>query len=220
MLVARSPELFARPRRVIAGIPAATMDPVLEAAPRYLGWLAAQGYLATVHPWVAVVAADLARRVRWRRCAPPRGAGRLLWMCEHMAGPLMTTELVPQLWAAATSRGITAPDWPHATPPRHCRLTPADYTALLRERTTGAQLTITGGHVHAGNVITGTLTTWTGPRTHTLPITGTTTAECPEPSPDRAGNQARGAAVFTKRGDHAATGWLADHYTAAPPRGA
>jgi len=215
MLVARSPELFARTTRIIAGIPASTLYPVLDAAPRYLGWLAAQGYLATIHPWIAVVAADLGRRVRWRRCAPPRGAGRLLWMCEHMAGPIKTNDLVPQLLAAATSRGITAPDWPHATPPRHCQLTQADYTALLRERTTGTQLTITDGHVHATHAITGTLTTWTGHTTHTLPITGTTTTECPAPGPDPTDTSPRGAAVFTKRGDHTATGWLADHYTAA-----
>lgn len=215
MLVARSPELFARTTRIIAGIPASTLYPVLDAAPRYLGWLAAQGYIATIHPWIAIVAADLARRVRWRRCAPPRGAGRLLWMCEHMAGPIKTNDLVPQLWNAATGRGITAPDWPHATPPRHCQLTPADYTALLRERTTGTQLTIADGHVHATNIITGTLTTWTGHTTQTLPITGTTTTECPAPSADAADTPPRGAAIFTKRGDHTTTGWLADHYAAA-----
>jgi helicase len=123
-----------------------------------------------------------------------------------MAGPIKTNDLVPQLLAAATSRGITAPDWPHATPPRHCQLTPADYTALLRERTTGTQLTITDGHVHATHAITGTLTAWTGHNTHTLPITGTATTECPAPSPDPADTSPRGAAVFTKRGDHTATG--------------
>ena len=219
-LVARSPELFARPSRTIAGIPAGTLYPVLEAAPRYLGWLGAQGYLATVHPWIAIVAADLGRRVRWRRCAPPRGAGRLLWMCEHMAGPPATNELVPQLWIAATSRGITAPDWPHATPPRHCQLTPADYTALLRERTTGIELTITGGRVRATNAITGALTAWTGRTTQTLPIVGTASTECPPQHPDDATNAPTGAAVFTKRGDHITTGWLADHYASvqAPNR--
>jgi helicase len=214
-LVARSPELFARPNRATAGLPNGTLFPILEQAPRYFGWLAAQGYLGTIHPWIAIVAADLGRRVRWRRCAPPRGAGRLLWMCEHMAGPTATNELVPQLWKAASSRGITAPDWPHATPPRHCQLTPADYTALLRERTTGIELTITDGHVHATNAITGALTTWRGRTTHTMPIAGSASIECPRRHPDESPEAPAGAAVFTKRGDYLTSGgWLADHYTA------
>lgn len=56
--------LFARPSRAIAGLPNGTLFPILEQAPRYLGWLAAQGYLGTIHPWIAIVAADLSRRVR------------------------------------------------------------------------------------------------------------------------------------------------------------
>lgn len=133
-----------------------------------------------------------------------------------MAGPTAANDVVPRLWKAATSRGITAPDWPHAIPPRHCQLTSADYTALLRERTTGAQLTITNGHVHATNLITGTFIAWTGQATHSATVSGTATIGCPVPRTDDADDPSAGAAVFTKRGDHSATGWLADHYAAAP----
>lgn len=44
-------------------------------------------------------------------------------MCELMAGPIKINDLVPQLWAAATSRGITTLDWLQATPPLHYQLT-------------------------------------------------------------------------------------------------
>lgn len=184
ILVARSPELFGRSTCMIAGLPSGTLFPILERAPRYFGWLAAQGYLGTIHPWIAIVAADLGRRVGWRRCASPRGAGRLLWMCEHMAGPPTPMTSFPSCGAATTSRGITAPDWPHATPPRHCQLGPVNYAALLRERTTGIQLTITGDHVHATNAVTGTLTTWTGRTTNSTQIAGASSTECPPRHPD------------------------------------
>jgi helicase len=216
LLVARSPELFARTSRVIAGLPSTTLFPVLEQAPRYLTWLAAQGHLATTHPWIAIVAADLGRRVRWRRCAPSRGAGRLLWMFEQMATAPLATERVPQLWASATTRGITTPDWPNTTPPRGCALDPADYTTLLRERTTTSELTDDGEHATVHNLTAGTLTTWTGRTTNTTPVAGTTTARYPDPAPDEPNNPDSGAAVFTKRGDYQALGWLAKPYQAPP----
>ncbi|WP_261340694.1 DEAD/DEAH box helicase [Lentzea guizhouensis] len=111
LLVARSPALFSGNRRAVAGIPLGSLYPVLEQAPRYLTWLGAQGQLGTVHPWVAVVSADLDRRVRWRSCTPGRGAGRLLWMCEQMATRAHAKELVPAMWRSAVSRGVRAPDW-------------------------------------------------------------------------------------------------------------
>jgi helicase len=113
------------------------MYPIWELAPRYLGWLAGQGYLAAVHPWIAVVAADLSRRIRWRAAAPPRGAGRLLWMCEQMATPLHASTDTLTLFTTATARGNTSPDWTTTARPSGCRLDPADYTILLRDRTTG-----------------------------------------------------------------------------------
>jgi len=217
LLVARSPELFARTGRMIVGLPATTLFPVLDQAPRYLAWLAAQGYLGTIHPWAAIVAADLSRRVRWRRCAPGRGAGRLLWMCEQMSTPVHAGELVPQLWKAAAAHGITAPDWPHATPPRGCRLEPNDYTALLRERATTSQLSSTGNQIVVTNALAGNLVTWTGRSTTSCAVTGDHTAAYPSRVDDDAQTLDQGAAVFTKRGDYKAFGWLTDYHQAQLP---
>jgi helicase len=214
LLVARSPALFARPARMIAGVPANTLFPVLEQAPRYLAWLAAQGYLGTVHPWIAIVAADLGRRVRWRRCAPPRGAGRLLWMCEHLATPPQAGELVPRLWKSATARGITAPDWPHGTPPRDSPLTAPDYTILLRDRATSTDLAADIHGVAVSNALGATLVRWTGATTARHPVTRDESMAYPTPASGNPGNLATGAAVFTKRGDYKALGWLAEHYHA------
>src|SRR5262249_56154513 len=72
----------------------------------------------------------LPRRIRWRHLAPRRGAGRLLWMCEQMATPLHAADAVPTLYAAATGKGITAPDWTASARPAGCRLDAAGYTTL------------------------------------------------------------------------------------------
>src|SRR4029450_7193531 len=70
-LVADHPgQVAGRPRR-IANLPASILNPILEEAPRYFGWLAAQGHLGTVHPWVSVVAGDLGHPIRWRPQGPP-----------------------------------------------------------------------------------------------------------------------------------------------------
>ncbi|OLR93100.1 DEAD/DEAH box helicase [Actinokineospora bangkokensis] len=196
LLVAHSPQLFARGGRVVAGLPQSTLFPVLDQAPRYLAWLAAQGYTRTAHPWVAVVAGDLARRVRWRRLGPGRGAGRLLWMCEQMAPAPHTDEDVPRLWQAARSRGVAAPDWPHTTPPRGCRLDQGEYLALLRDRCTGAELTPTS----VTGLTAGVLVAWKGEETAGTAVVDSAEVDLPS---------AVDAAVFTRRGDHKATGALA-----------
>ncbi|WP_238413236.1 DEAD/DEAH box helicase [Saccharothrix deserti] len=207
LLVANSPELFTRPARVVAGLPNSLLFPVLEQAPRYLAWLAAQGHLASVHPWVAIVAGDLGRRIRWRRCGPRRGSGRLLWMLENMATPAHATEVVPRLWAAVGARGITAPDWPHTAPPHDCRLDSGEYTMLLRERVTHCALDAGGDRVTAADPVSGTLTAWTGSATTNATIEGLTTVVYPKA--DDNDDAVRGAAIFTRRGDHKAIGWLA-----------
>ncbi|GAA2685917.1 MULTISPECIES: DEAD/DEAH box helicase [Actinosynnema] len=208
LLVANSPRLFTGFRRTVAGLPNNTVFPVLDRAPRYLAWLGAQGALGTVHPWAAIVAADLGRRVRWRQCAPRRGAGRLLWMMEQMATPLHATELVPALWRAATGRGVDAPDWTSTTPPAHCKLDPGDYVMLLRERTTGCTLTDLGVRATVDGLSTGVLTLWNCHATNSVAIDGTTTAPHPPPRADCPPDTHAGVAVFTKRGDHKALGWL------------
>ncbi|KOV82478.1 DEAD/DEAH box helicase [Nocardia sp. NRRL S-836] len=212
LLVARSPQLFTgRGRRAVAGIPLGSLYPVLEQAPRYLSWLAAQGYLGTVHPWVAIVSADLDRRVRWRACTPGRGAGRLLWMCEQMATRAHAKELVPGMWRSAIGRGVRAPDWAPGRPPAHCQLDQAAYTALLRERTTAAQLTARGDGVTITGIAGAAAVAWTGRRHTAVTITRATTElgypVLDDDDPDA--GAASGAAVFTRRGDHRATGWLA-----------
>ncbi|MEU5692388.1 DEAD/DEAH box helicase [Actinosynnema sp. NPDC020468] len=210
LLAARSPHLFEGRRRVAGGIPMTTLHPVYDQAPRFLSWLAAQGVLGTVHPWIAIVAADLDHRVRWRALAPRRGAGRLLWMCEQLAGRPNLKTLVPTLWHSATSRGVRAPDWPAGRSPAGSTLDHAAYVALLRERTTGA--TLTAGATEA-TVVGGpplTAISWRG-KDYTAP-TATATVPYPEGAdPDT------GLAAFTRRGDYRATGWLTTYTALTEP---
>jgi helicase len=209
LLAARSPHLFDSPkRRVAGGIPLTTLHPVYEQAPRFLAWLAAQGVLGTVHPWIAVVAADLDHRVRWRALAPGRGAGRLLWMCEEMATRAHLRDVVPGLWRSAVARGVRAPDWSPGRAPAGCLLDHAGYTALLRERTTNYALAAHADNATAGGGTGATAIAWRG-RSWTSP---TTSATVPYPQPEDDDPGETGVAVFTRRGDYRATGWL-DAYT-------
>ncbi|MFE9043386.1 DEAD/DEAH box helicase [Streptomyces sp. NPDC007818] len=211
LLAATRPALFRGRPSYVLGIPVDSMTGILEEARRYLAWLGAQGPLGTVHPWAAVVAGDLALRIRWRTLGPGRGAGRLLWMCERMATPPLAPELVPRLWHAARARGIDAPDWPGTTPPGDCAL-PADrYRALLAERATGTRLTLEGDKVRMWAPPGAAVRLWNGTATtlHSaedeevlLPLPPPDPADPPSPTADR-----RGAAVFT-RGDRVASGWL------------
>src|SRR6202044_2728907 len=133
LTVARAPDAFHVGVRQISGIPYAAMYQVLEEAPCYLHWIACQGLFGTIHPWCAIVAADLELRTRWRMLQPRRGAGRLLWACEQMATPAQAAQEVPQLWAAARARGYVSPDWPVGGRPAHCRLDAEGYLSFLRD---------------------------------------------------------------------------------------
>ncbi|BFV54917.1 hypothetical protein KCMC57_up63690 [Kitasatospora sp. CMC57] len=214
LLVARAPRAFRGRPAYIRGIPADSMVPVLDDAQRYLAWLGAQGPLATVHPWIAVTAADLASRIRWRTLAPTRGAGRLLWMCEQMATPAHTHNLVPGMWQAARARGIDSPDWPGTTPPSACRLPPADYRTLLNTRATGTAITLHPDRAHIRAPRSATVITWSGAATarHTT-TDGLVEALYPSPRPDDPSAGRTGAAVFT-RGDRTAAGWAAAYNSA------
>ncbi|GAB3888440.1 hypothetical protein GCM10029964_056090 [Kibdelosporangium lantanae] len=141
LLVTRTTHAFAGRHRPLAGLPATTLFPVLHEAPRYFAWPAEQRHLGTLHPWITFAASDLGHRVRWRTSAPPRGAGRLLWMCEQMATREHADKLVPQLYKAAREADITNPDWPSGRPPRQCQLDHNDNLTLLRDRTTGTTIT-------------------------------------------------------------------------------
>ncbi|SEE30358.1 helicase [Amycolatopsis lurida] len=202
-LVASTPDAFRRGARVIAGIPYPVLYPVLEDAPRYLHWIGCQGLLGTVHPWSAIVAADLSRRVKWRRCQPPRGAGRLLWMCEQMATSTHAEDLVPALWNASRGRNITGPDWSARGIPNQCRLDDEAYRALMRERATGISIVRSEDLLIVAAPPASVVVTWTGRRFLSVPLPqgrGSIPA-----SGTGADTQ---VAVFTWRGDYRATGWL------------
>jgi helicase len=206
-LCTNSPAAFRRPGRAIAGIPTTLMYPIWELAPRYLGWLAGQGYLTTIHPWIAVTAADLARRIRWRAAAPTRGAGRLLWMCEQMATPPHAATDTPALFEAATRRDITSPDWNATARPSGCRLDAGEYTTLLRDRLTGTTIDPDLYGVEVTAPTGAAIVTWTNTTIAAHRSTGKT-ATLAYPQDHDTANNNTGVAVFTRRGDAVASGWL------------
>ncbi|MER5309601.1 DEAD/DEAH box helicase [Streptomyces sp. NPDC002773] len=208
LLAATRPRLFRGRPTYVLGIPMDSMIGILEEAQRYLAWLGAQGPLGTVHPWVAVVAADLSLRIRWRTLGAGRGAGRLLWMCERMATAPLAPGLVPRMWNAARGRGIDAPDWNGTTPPSDCALSPDRYHALLAERATGTRLTLQDDTVRVWAPPGSVIRLWNGATT-TLHLADGEETTLPVPPADPADPSAGccGAAVFT-RGDRLAAGWL------------
>ncbi|ORT56405.1 DEAD/DEAH box helicase [Streptomyces sp. CB03238] len=210
LLVAHSPKVFRTRSPYVLGIPSESLTGIYEESQRYLAWLGAQGPLGTVHPWAAIVAADLAARIRWRELAPRRGAGRLLWICEQMATAPLAARLVPQMWRAARKRGIGAPDWPGTTPPNGCALPSQRYRHLLAERTTGALLTPgPDGVLVRGCPRGATVQLWDGTSVEFHPAEHSPVElPYPRPAPDDPEAGHRGAVVFT-RSDRLATGWLA-----------
>lgn len=211
LAVASSPEAFRPGVRQIGGVPYSAMYPVLEEVPRYLHWLASQGLFGTLHPWSAIVAGDLERRITWRMLQPGRGAGRLLWACEQMATFAHARQVVPELWAAARARGYASPDWPVAGRPRQCRLDQAGYLELLRERATASTVECDAEQVRGTGPAGSVLAVWAGKQYVVTPIPRGREVTVPRPL---AGG-ASGAAVFTWRGDYRATGWLAAYSQAA-----
>ncbi|WP_370942371.1 DEAD/DEAH box helicase [Amycolatopsis sp. cg5] len=204
LLVAGSPEAFHRGARTVGAIPYPVLHQVLEEAPRYLHWIGSQGLLGTIHPWSAIVAADLSRRVKWRRCQPRRGAGRLLWMCEQMATSVYAEERVPELWKAATAKGIATPDWTATRRPRYCLLDDDAYQTLLGERATSATIDLHANRTNASAPDGSVLATWTG-RGCRYAVASQGRASIADEEGD--GLQRLGA-IFTRRGDYRATGWL------------
>lgn len=235
LTVARTPGAFRPGVRQVAGIAYPAMYQILEEAPRYLHWIACQGLFGTIHPWCAIVAADLELRTAWRHLQPPRGAGRLLWACEQMATPAHAAQAVPELWAAARARGYASPDWPVGGRPAQCHLDTEGYRSFLRDRATGVAIETVDGAIHGTGPAGSVLTLWTGSAFEVTPIKrGNATAQPPsrtarrpaarrpaagDPDGDQAavrgpgaaesGAAESGAAVFTWRGDYRADGWLA-----------
>jgi helicase len=204
LAVARTPNSFHPVVRQIGGVPYPAMYPILEEAPRYFHWIASQGPYGTIHPCWAIAAADLELRTAWRTLRPPQGAGRLLRFCEQMATPAHAALAVPALWAAARSRGHTSPDWPSRSRPAGCHLDHTAYQALLRDRATRVTIDLGDDAVHATGPAGSVLAVWKGAAYATVPLTRGA-AETPVPA-SPSGHP--GAAVFTWRGDHRATGWL------------
>ena len=212
LTVANSPEACRPGVRQIGGVPYAAMYPILEEAPRYLHWIARQARFGTIHPWCAIVAADLELRITWRMLQPPRGSGRLLWACEQMASPSKAAALVPRLWNAARARGHLSPDWSSGGRPAYCELDEADYAEFLKDRATSAAIEVTGNEVRARGPAGSVLAVWTGSSYRvTMLKRGYATAPLPAPSADDPSAGCSGAAVFSWRDDYVATGWLSDY---------
>jgi helicase len=210
LMVANSPAAFRPGVRQVGGIPYAAIYQILEEAPRYLHWIACQGRFGTIHPWCAIVAADLERRVAWRMLRPPRGSGRLLWACEQMATSAQAAQAVPRLWNAARARDHVSPDWPVSGRPAHCELDEAGYQAFLKDRATGSAIEVSGNEVRAKGPAGSVLAVWSGSVHEITPLRrGYATALLPSPDPgDDFGAPQSGAAVFSWRDDYQATGWL------------
>jgi helicase len=132
-------------------------------------------------------------------------------MCEQMATPVHLDTAVPSLWKDATARGLNSPDWPTGgRMPSDCQLDYAAYAALLRDRITGATLDEQHDHVLVNGFPGIAITTWTDRRfIHQLAEEQTT--KIPFPSADDPTVSAHGAALFSRRGDYLATGWLTDY---------
>jgi helicase len=209
LTVASSPEDFRPGVRQIGGVPYAAMYQILEEAPRYLHWIASQARFGTIHPWCAVVAADLELRITWRMLQPPRGSGRLLRACEQMASPPKAAALVPKLWKAARARGHLSPDWTAAGRPADCELDEAEYAEFLKDRATSAAIDVSGNEVRARGPVGSVMAVWTGSSYHVTPLKrGYAAATLPAAHPDDPGASQSGAAVFSWRDDYLATGWL------------
>ncbi|MFJ2739752.1 DEAD/DEAH box helicase [Streptomyces sp. NPDC087440] len=206
LLVANNPKLFRTRSGYVLGVPLGSMAPILEESQRYLAWLGAQGELGTVHPWAAVVASDLAQRVRWRALGPERGSGRLLWMCEQMATAPHAQRVVPQMWRAAREREIGAPDWRGTRAPTGCALSQDRYLALLADRSTGSMLELETSGVRAEVPPGAVVRVWDGAAVLAQVPDGAEPVAYPTPAGTDASAGRRGAVVFT-RGDYWGGGW-------------
>jgi helicase len=128
-------------------------------------------------------------------------------MCEQMATAAHADTTVTPLWEAAVARGLTSPDWRSAVPPQQCRLDREGYAALLRDRATGAAVTVHSGQAAAEGPPGSVLAAWVGDDyglarlragQAVVQLAQATSADC-------------GAALFTVRGDYRAVGWLAEY---------
>ncbi|MBZ3915265.1 DEAD/DEAH box helicase [Streptomyces acidiscabies] len=211
LTLARSPRAFRSGRRHVGGIPVEAMYSVFTEAERYLYWLGAQGTLNSAHPWSVIVSSDLARRIRWRHIAPSRGSGRLLWILEQMATPVKSSEFVPRMWASARKHAVLSPDWTAGGRPAQCQISDDAYTALLRERTTGSRADLREQEAVWQAPIGHTVVIWNGPHAHYAVSDGEENTT-PFPSEEGMGEDSQlGLAIFSRRGDSVATGWLSDY---------
>src|SRR5699024_3048925 len=107
LLFARSPRTFATSSRTLAGIPATLLQPVLRDSPRHFAWITAAGRIGAIPAWASVVSFDLGHRIPWHRSGPPRGSGRLLWLCDrHSPDPTRTKTMYERM----REQGVTSPN--------------------------------------------------------------------------------------------------------------
>lgn len=115
------------------------------------------------------------------------------------------------MWQAATGRGLKSPDWTTSTRPAHCRLDETAYTILLRDRITGSALDTRPDHALVSTSPGTAIVTWTG-RKHARQVASEETRQIAYPdADDDETKHGRGAALFTRRGDYLATGWLGSY---------
>lgn len=134
LLLARSPGAFRVGGREVAGCTRSLFNPAVYDSPRFLAWAAAAAQLGAVPGWVGPVASDLGTRITHYRLGAPRGAGRLLRLCEAITGSTEHTKIEP-LWRKVMDAGTARPDqWPFASPPSGSPLTAEQYAAVLAGR--------------------------------------------------------------------------------------
>jgi helicase len=88
--------------------------------------------------------------------------------------------------------------------PRHCQLDAAEYHTLLTERATSATINLHSNRTNATAPEGSVLATWIGRQYRTTPMLQGK-ASVPD---DENNGLDRNAAIFTRRGDYRATGWL------------
>lgn len=192
LLVARSPQAMASRGRQVAGVNTSLFGPALYDTPRYLAWVAALGPMGLAPAWASIVAADLGARVSHYRLAPPRGAGRLLKMCEQTLGVSGASKM-SSLWEEIKSSGACSPtDWPFAGRPAGSSLDEKQYRTLLSGR---VSLDARDGKVSAPPGVT-VFTATGSPNWSRVAMRGGT-------------GSAKGlVASFGQRGDWSGSGWL------------
>ncbi|MGI3224563.1 hypothetical protein ACRJ4B_12035 [Streptomyces sp. GTA36] len=129
-----------------------------------------------------------------------------------MATAAKSPELVPQMWTSARKHTILSPDWNTGRRPGLCRISEEEYAALLRERTTGSRVDLREQEAVWRAPVGQSVVVWNGPHCHRMVSDGEEhTTQFPPAEEEPGNNSPPGLAVFSRRGDSIATGWLSDY---------